>query len=523
MKKILMTTALSFLLVLGNMVTAKDYPEEYLGLPGDNLNLYAVLDIFQKSKTLEAFEREINNPDAMINNLDLNGDNFVDYIMVYDYVYDNIHNIVLRVALNENEQQDVAVFVVEKLRGNKVQIQLIGDEALYGPDYIIEPAYAERPNPGYVGEVTVHRNPNVVYTTYYDVATWPVIVYISRPVYRPWRSVWYWGYYPTYWSAWSPHYWHYYYGYHYHWHTHYYVHYRPARRYRCNHYHNVYQVNVRQESREVVNRVRSGDYRGTYSRPEKRDDGEKLFAQRHPDRYETAVNTTGRGVSGRHNNGSSAVTGQQRSTGNRAPEKGISTRGDRRGQESVDGRRNTRINPSERSGRQVRTPVRSDNRNESVRNTNRTQRPAGEQRQVRRPVENKRPERSYTTPSRDRQQRQSVERHTPSRRSEVEQRPSSNRERVRTPQRSVNRSSAPRRNQETRPAQSRPNRSYSTPSRSSREESKARPASRQRSSSNVRQSSSRSRSTVAPERRSRRSESVRQKSSRENNNKRRER
>lgn len=28
-----------------------------LGLPGDNLNLFAVLDIFQKSKTLEEFEK----------------------------------------------------------------------------------------------------------------------------------------------------------------------------------------------------------------------------------------------------------------------------------------------------------------------------------------------------------------------------------------------------------------------------------------------------------------------------------
>ena len=28
-----------------------------LGLPGDNLNLYSVLDLFQKSETFEAFEK----------------------------------------------------------------------------------------------------------------------------------------------------------------------------------------------------------------------------------------------------------------------------------------------------------------------------------------------------------------------------------------------------------------------------------------------------------------------------------
>ncbi len=32
-----------------------------LGLPGDNLDLYAVLDLFQKSKTIEAFEKSLND------------------------------------------------------------------------------------------------------------------------------------------------------------------------------------------------------------------------------------------------------------------------------------------------------------------------------------------------------------------------------------------------------------------------------------------------------------------------------
>jgi hypothetical protein len=30
-----------------------------LGLPGDNLNLYAVLDVFQDSETVEEFERQL--------------------------------------------------------------------------------------------------------------------------------------------------------------------------------------------------------------------------------------------------------------------------------------------------------------------------------------------------------------------------------------------------------------------------------------------------------------------------------
>ena len=94
----------------------QDYPEEYLGLPGDNLNLYAVMNLFQESETLEAFERSLNEENSRINNLDLNNDGYVDYLTVSDFVSGNVHTIVLRSVLDRNEYQDVAVFTVEQLR-----------------------------------------------------------------------------------------------------------------------------------------------------------------------------------------------------------------------------------------------------------------------------------------------------------------------------------------------------------------------------------------------------------------------
>src|SRR6185295_14740286 len=53
-----------------------------LGLPGDNLDLYAVLDLFQKSKTIEGFEKSLNDEKTGINNLDLDLDKKVDFIKV---------------------------------------------------------------------------------------------------------------------------------------------------------------------------------------------------------------------------------------------------------------------------------------------------------------------------------------------------------------------------------------------------------------------------------------------------------
>src|SRR4030042_3778563 len=166
MKKFIITSVLAVLVAFGATVMAQNYPDEYLGLPGDNLNLYAVMKLFQESETIEAFERNLNDENSRINNLDLNRDNMVDYITVSDYVDGNVHTIVLRTALSRTESQDVAVFTVEQLRNGEVRLQLIGDEALYGRNYIIEPIYAETPNPGYMGTVS-RSNVTVVTTTYY--------------------------------------------------------------------------------------------------------------------------------------------------------------------------------------------------------------------------------------------------------------------------------------------------------------------------------------------------------------------
>jgi len=291
MKKLISTLMLGFLVTAGTTLKAQNQPDEYLGLPGDNLNLYAVMNLFQESETLEEFERKLNDPDSRINNLDLNGDNLVDYIMVHDYVRGKDHNIVLQVALNNNEKQDVGVFTVEKLRNGAVQIQLVGDEALYGSNYLIEPIYdeGETLNPGYTGSNQV----TYVRTTYYEVAAWPVIRYIYNPYYTVWHSSWYWGYYPSYWNPWRPYYYHHYYGYHHNFYPEYYRHYHHAHHHRNNHYHDYYYTNVRAHSPYVSHRIKEGHYKSTYSRPESRRDGEAMYARSHNEsRTTTARNSS---------------------------------------------------------------------------------------------------------------------------------------------------------------------------------------------------------------------------------------
>jgi hypothetical protein len=291
MKSLKSIISLLSLFLLGFVVQAQDNNEEKLNLPGDNLNLYAVMDLFRESETLEGFEKNLNAEDSKINNLDLNNDDKIDYIKVIDNVDGDVHTIILQVAVTATENQDVAVFTVQKDEKGQVQVQLIGDEELYGKDYIIEPNYAdaatETPNPGYAGNNnTIQKEPVVVTkTTYVEVASWPVVTYIYVPTYVVWRSPWYWGYYPPYWNPWRPFYWDYYYGYHSHYHSHYYGYYHHSHYYRYSHYNDHYYHGHRAYSNTVYQHRQSGVYKNTYSRPDTRQQGSADFQKKYPEGY----------------------------------------------------------------------------------------------------------------------------------------------------------------------------------------------------------------------------------------------
>jgi len=261
--------------------------EERLGLPGDQLNLAAVLDIFRSSTTLESFEAALNADSSKVNNLDLNTDNRVDYIRVTDHVEGSMHTIVLQSDINEMEKQDIAVIYVEKKEG-KVTVQIVGDEDLYGKEYIIEPSYDSRgtytPNPAYQNDKG--QTTTVINNYYYDSdadafrdrpsycpppTDWIIVSFMFGPLYRPWVSPWYWSYYPGWWSPWTPWYWD---SYYYHW---YYQHnwygwwYWRTPHPRFQYWYGPYR-NIRKSSNTIINNRNSGRYESYYQnpRPEKR-------------------------------------------------------------------------------------------------------------------------------------------------------------------------------------------------------------------------------------------------------------
>jgi uncharacterized membrane protein YgcG len=167
-----------------------------LGLAGDNLDLYAVLDVFQKSKTIEAFEKSLNDPKTKINNLDLDLNKKVDFIKVVTEKKDESYMFILRVDVSKTESQDVAVILLDRDKDKKVSLQIVGDEELYGKDYVIEPKgnSSVTPNPAYVGEdpVTV----TVPATTVQVVQQAPIVQYVYSPAYVPYVPPYYYGYTP---------------------------------------------------------------------------------------------------------------------------------------------------------------------------------------------------------------------------------------------------------------------------------------------------------------------------------------
>ena len=143
----------------------------------DNLDLRAVASIFGESRNLEDFERRLNDPELQISNLDLNNDNQVDYLRVIETVEQRTHVIIIQSVLDRDIYQDVATIDVEKDYNNRISVQIVGNEFMYGSNYIYEPVYYSTP---------------VIYASFWTSH------------YRPYVSNWYWNYYPSYYYAWNP-------------------------------------------------------------------------------------------------------------------------------------------------------------------------------------------------------------------------------------------------------------------------------------------------------------------------------
>lgn len=223
MKNICILCLLSFL-QLSTFCQDADLPE----YTGDNFSLEGALALFKKCSSLEEFEKMLNEEGNNVNNLDLNGDGEIDYIVVNAMKEGDTHAIVLSTYLNEKEQQDIAVIGIEKVGPESAKLQIEGDADLYNENTIIEPKEdSESMNRIHIYDMAVfdtydlhtrlkfQNGPSELFYSsdmssldhrqiFVNVWFWPGVRFVYAPGYAVWRSPWRWGLYPKWWRPWRP-------------------------------------------------------------------------------------------------------------------------------------------------------------------------------------------------------------------------------------------------------------------------------------------------------------------------------
>lgn len=144
----------------------------------ENLDLPAVGALLEKADNAEEFEYLLNS-DEGVNNLDLNGDGYVDYISVreFDDRYDDQRGFSLFSMFGPDLIQEIAQVIFYRDRSDYPgsRVLLVGNDQIYGDDYYYETNWLDRSVP---------------------IASW---VFTDRDNY--YRSPYYYDYYPDYYEA----------------------------------------------------------------------------------------------------------------------------------------------------------------------------------------------------------------------------------------------------------------------------------------------------------------------------------
>jgi hypothetical protein len=155
----------------------------------EDFDLQRVGPIIKRAKSPQEFEYYLNQPDG-INNLDLNGDGYADYISVEEYPFNNDYerglSMYTRFGPDEVQELGTVVFYRDEPNYPGARVLLTGNQNLYGDNVYYETNWLDQT----IGLVTslftnrdVYRSP--YYYDYYppNYVTYQVVetpVYVSR-------------------------------------------------------------------------------------------------------------------------------------------------------------------------------------------------------------------------------------------------------------------------------------------------------------------------------------------------------
>lgn len=153
----------------------------------DNFDLQRAGDLFRRANSPEEFERYLNEDDG-INNLDLNGDGYADYISVEEFNDrdSNSRGLSLFSRFGPNLIQEIATVLLYRDAPNYPGARILfdGNDQLYGDDYYYETNWLDRSIPMATYLYADHNRYRSPY--YYDnYPSWyqPYDI-VETPVYR---------------------------------------------------------------------------------------------------------------------------------------------------------------------------------------------------------------------------------------------------------------------------------------------------------------------------------------------------
>lgn len=138
----------------------------------ENLDLRAVGAMLEKADDAEEFEYLLNSDDNGVNNLDLNGDGYVDYIGVREYEdqSDDQRGFSLFSMFGPNEIQEIATLIFNRqgLNSNGARVLLSGNEQIYGDNNYYETNWVDRTVPIVSWLFNKNRDTNYQSPYYYE-------------------------------------------------------------------------------------------------------------------------------------------------------------------------------------------------------------------------------------------------------------------------------------------------------------------------------------------------------------------
>jgi hypothetical protein len=155
----------------------------------ENLDLQAVGALLEKADDAQEFEYLLNSGDG-VNNLDLNGDGYVDYISVREYEdeSDDQRGFSLFSMFGPNEIQEIATLIFNRqgLNSNGARVLLSGNEQIYGDNNYYETSWVDRTVP--IVSWLFNRNRDTNYQSPYYYGNYPDYYenyqVVETPVYR---------------------------------------------------------------------------------------------------------------------------------------------------------------------------------------------------------------------------------------------------------------------------------------------------------------------------------------------------